>query len=94
MINDRFNSLAHWDNPTGDRYAVELEIVSVDISIKNVGYNFSSHVRDYDFSVLLLEHNKHQPQFSIPDNFGGLDGRLFLHFVKSAATKAISKCRR
>jgi len=24
MIDNRFNSLAHWDNPKGDRYAVEL----------------------------------------------------------------------
>lgn len=28
MINNRFNDLAHWDNPNRDRYAVELEIVS------------------------------------------------------------------
>lgn len=115
MINDRFNSLAHWDNPTGDRYAVELEIVSVDINIANasdtfpsievlktsildqqtqerfdgvVGNNFSSYVRDYDFSVLLLEHNKQQSQFSIPDNFGELHGRLFQHFVNSATYKS------
>src|SRR5690554_1334822 len=26
-----------------------------------VGNNFSSYVRDYDFSVLLLEHNKDKP---------------------------------
>ncbi len=115
MIKDRFNSLAHWDNPTGDRYAVELEIVSVDINIENagnafpsieilktsildqhtqeridgvVGNNFSSYVRDYDFSVLLLEHNKQQPQFSIPANFGELHGRLFQHFVNSATYKS------
>jgi hypothetical protein len=29
MIDNRFNGLAHWDNPNGDRYAVALEIVSV-----------------------------------------------------------------
>lgn len=33
MIDRRFNELAHWDNPAGDRYAVELEIVSVEMSI-------------------------------------------------------------
>ena len=114
MINDRFNSLAHWDNPTGDRYAVELEIVSVDINIANtrnafpsieilktsivdqhtherfdgvVGNNFSSYVRDYDFSVLLPEHNKDQPQFSIPDNFGDLHGKLFQCFINSETYK-------
>lgn len=110
MINNRFNSLAIWDNPAGDRYSVELEIVSVDIHMAGseqafpsievlktyivdhhtqerieglVGNNFSSYVRDYDFSVLLLEHNKHQPHFSVPANFGDLHGRLFQHFVDS-----------
>ena len=82
MIDNRFNSLAHWDNPTGDRYSVELEIISVEMAIdaKNgngvfplieilkpnivdkkaskridgiAGNNFSSYVRDYDFSVVL-----------------------------------------
>jgi hypothetical protein len=28
MINNRFNALAHWDNPKADRYAVELDIIS------------------------------------------------------------------
>lgn len=112
MINNRFNALAHWDNPKGDRYSVELEIISVDMKIGNqatensfpaievlkthivdhhtnkrtegiVGNNFSSYVRDYDFSVLLLDHNKDQPQFSIPDNFGDLHGKLFKSFIHS-----------
>lgn len=52
-----------------------------------VGNNFSSYVRDYDFSVLLLEHNKDQPGFSTPDNFGDLHGKLFKHFVNSSAFK-------
>ena len=30
MIDNRFNALAHWDNPKGDRYTVELEIISVE----------------------------------------------------------------
>ncbi|KGD66697.1 hypothetical protein Y5S_00364 [Alcanivorax nanhaiticus] len=112
MINNRFNALAHWDNPNGDRYAVEHEIVSVDIDIAGngetfptieilkttivdrhtnkhiegiVGNNFSSYVRDYDFSIALLNHNKDQPQFSIPDNFGDLHGKLFQHFIHSSA---------
>ena len=29
MIDNRFNTLAHWDNPKGNRYSVELEIISV-----------------------------------------------------------------
>lgn len=116
MIDDRFNALAHWDNPNGDRYSVELEIVSVDLTVDGqskrdtfpaievlktniidrktnkriegiLGNNFSSYVRDYDFSVWLLEHNKHQPTFSIPENFGDLHGKLFKHFVNSKAYK-------
>lgn len=116
MINNRFNALAHWDNSKGDRYSVELEIISVEMEIDNqgkeksfpaievlktyivdhttnkriegiVGNNFSSYVRDYDFSVLLLDHNKDQAQFSIPDSFGDLHGNLFKSFVSSDAYK-------
>ncbi|BFM45141.1 DUF1852 domain-containing protein [Flavobacterium sp. CFS9] len=114
MINNRFNTLANWDNPNNDRYTVELEIVSVYIDIDGsgqtfptievlkthiidhktgkriegiVGNNFSSYVRDYDFSVLLLEHNKDKDNFSIPDNFGELHGNIFKHFVNSETYK-------
>ncbi|AXI03971.1 DUF1852 domain-containing protein [Aquirhabdus parva] len=116
MIDNRFNALAHWDNPKGDRYTVELEIVSVEMNIDAkssgpaiplieilktkildrktneridgiVGNNFSSYVRDYDFSVLLLEHTKNQPEFSTPDNFGDLHGKLFKYFINSNAYK-------
>lgn len=110
MIDNRFNSLADWDNPQGDRYSVDIEIISVDLDIsgngdalpmvemlettvvdhKNdqcldgiVGNNFSSYVRDYDFSVVLQEHNKDRHEFSIPDNFGDLHGKLFKHFLNS-----------
>jgi len=114
MIDNRFNALAHWDNPEGDRYSVELEIVSVEMSMGDdtndhalplieilkthivdhttgeriagmVGNNFSSYVRDYDFSVVLLGHNKNQAAFSTPEHFGELHGKLFKCFVNSAA---------
>ncbi|EPL08835.1 DUF1852 domain-containing protein [Pseudomonas sp. CF161] len=116
MIDNRFNALAHWDNPKGDRYTVELEIISVemDIDVESsgnaiplieilktnivdrktnerfegiIGNNFSSYVRDYDFSVLLLGHNKDQPEFSTPDNFGDLHAKLFKSFVNSKTYK-------
>jgi hypothetical protein len=87
MINNRFNDLAHWDNPNADRYAVELDIISVEMHIDGgdgsdpfplievlrptivdtqtgartegiVGNNFSSYVRDYDFSVVLPASNE------------------------------------
>ena len=49
-----------------------------------VGNNFSSYVRDYDFSVLLLEHNKSQSAFSTPEGFGELHGNIFRHFASSS----------
>ena len=114
MIDNRFNSLAHWDNPAGDRYCVELEIISAEMSIDAgargcvfplieilktnivdkktskringiVGNNFSSYVRDYDFSVLLPQHNIDRPAFGTPDGFGDLHGKLFKLFMKSEA---------
>ena len=36
---------------------------------------------------LLLDHNKDQPKFSIPENFGDLHGKLFKYFVNSDAYK-------
>ncbi|WP_341521455.1 DUF1852 domain-containing protein [Pseudomonas sp. G.S.17] len=116
MIDNRFNALAHRDNPTGDRYTVELDIISAEMKIDAegrghaiplievlkttivdrktnerisgiVGNNFSSYVRDYDFSVRLLEHNKNQSGFSTPDDFGDLHGKLFKFFVNSNAYK-------
>jgi hypothetical protein len=115
MIDGRFNDLAHWDNPDGDRYTVELEIVSVglqftaggqaqefplleflDIQIVDrrtgartdgiVGNNFSSYVRDYDFSVLLPAFKKEAaPGATVPEDFGDLHGKLFERFLDSLA---------
>ncbi|NIH75367.1 hypothetical protein FHV99_002589 [Ochrobactrum sp. P20RRXII] len=116
MIDNRFNALVHWDNPTGDRYSVKLEIISVEMVIdaegsKNtfplieilranivdrktnervegiVGNNFSSYVRDYDFSVVLPEYNNGRTTFSIPDDFGDLHGKLFKCFLNSNTYK-------
>lgn len=117
MIDARFNALAHWDNPKSDRYKLELDIISVEMTIRGqgeapafplieilettivdfhtgnriegiVGNNFSSYIRDYDFSVLLLEHNKDRAVFGTPDGFGDLHGKLFKAFLDSAAYKA------
>lgn len=114
MIDNRFNSLAHWDNPKGDRYTVELQIITVEMRVapgesgeafplieilqttiidKNtgeriegvVGNNFSSYVRDYDFSVVLPEHLKTHPNAGPPAGFGDLHGKLFKHFLNSRA---------
>ncbi len=48
-----------------------------------VGNNFSSYVRDYDFSVLLPDYNKGRASFAVPDDFGELHGRIFKCFVAS-----------
>ncbi|MGP4973770.1 DUF1852 domain-containing protein [Psychrobacter alimentarius] len=40
MINNRFNALAHWDNPTADRYSVEVDIVSANMDIEGNGDTF------------------------------------------------------
>ena len=40
MMNNRFNTLAHWDNPHNDRYAVELDIISVEMNIAQDGASF------------------------------------------------------
>src|SRR5690606_12553483 len=37
MIANRFNALASWDNPKGDRYAVEIDIISVKLQIGVAG---------------------------------------------------------
>ena len=113
MIDRRFNDLAHWDNPTADRYSVELEIISVEMNIAAqgssdafplieilktsfldkqenkriegiVGNNFSSYVRDYDFSVLLPDYNLNRAQFSVPADFGDLHGKLFKQLSSSS----------
>jgi hypothetical protein len=116
MINNRFNALATLDNSKGDRYLVELEIITITICIDDksginnlpiievlktnifdrqanqhiegiAGNNFSSYVRDYDFSVLLIEHNKDKSSFTVPENFGDLHGKLYKCFVNSATYK-------
>ena len=40
MINNRFNALAHSDNPSADRYSVDVDIVSVEMDIAGKGDAF------------------------------------------------------
>ncbi len=108
MMNTRVNDLVDWDNPRGDRYALELDIVSVDLHLGSVaddaafpvievldvdivetatgvrtkgivGNNFSSYIRDYDFSVRLPEHQA----TGLPSDFGDLHGQVFQRFIES-----------
>lgn len=48
-----------------------------------IGNNFSSYLRDYDFSVLLLNHLKEQGQGGTPAGFGDLHGSLFKQLLAS-----------
>jgi hypothetical protein len=50
-----------------------------------VGNNFSSYVRDYDFSVVLPEFKKAHAGAGLPDDFGVLHGNLFQSFLRSDA---------
>lgn len=116
MIDNRFNALAHWDNPAADRYSVGLEIISVGMRIDAesgaafplieilktvitdrktdariqgiVGNNFSSYVRDYDFSILLRRHDARGSGVDTPEGFGDLHGKLFKSFLASPAYTA------
>ena len=115
MINNRFNALAHWDNPNADRYSVELDIISANLDVEGngetfpaieilqttivdhkqnrriegiVGNSFSSYVRDYDFSVVLLDHFAKNPNTPPPADFGVLHGKLFQHLLNSEAYQA------
>ena len=40
MINNRFNSLATVDNPKGDRYSLEIDIISAELDIEGNGNTF------------------------------------------------------
>lgn len=108
MMNARLNELAHRDNPRGDRYALELDIISVDLHLASagagaafpifeildvdivdtttgartegiVGNNFSSYIRDHDFSIRLPKHGAAE----IPSDFGDVHGQVFQRFVDS-----------
>jgi hypothetical protein len=108
MIDGRANDLL----VAGDRYRLELDIVSaslqffddgadaefpllemLDVTIVDqhtgerhrgiLGNNFSSYLRDYDFSVLLPSASS-----GVPSDFGQLHGALFQRFLESDAFRS------
>ncbi|MBF4633098.1 DUF1852 family protein [Agreia pratensis] len=114
MIDDRINELVHGGSDDGDRYSVELDIVSVSVDVDGkglrdavplievlqttivdrrsgeriegiVGNNFSSYVRDYDFSIVLPAHSADPSADGLPPGFGELHGNLFKSFLHSEA---------
>ncbi|RUT26382.1 DUF1852 domain-containing protein [Asaia sp. W19] len=68
-----------------------IEMLNIDILDRRedrrirgiVGNNFSSYLRDYDFSVALPAHNAQRAAFAVPDDFGVLHGRIFRNFLAS-----------
>ncbi|WP_378144484.1 putative oxygenase MesX [Cnuibacter sp. UC19_7] len=121
MIDRRVNELApqsEADGERGDRYTLELDIISASLDIDGtgrhdpvpliemllttivdrrtgervegiVGNNFSSYVRDYDFSVVLPAHaaaaQAAGDAAGLPEDFGVLHGTLFQAFLESDA---------
>lgn len=50
-----------------------------------VGNNFSSYIRDYDFSVVLPQHTPNREGAGPPSDFGELHGKVFERFIESEA---------
>ncbi|QXZ10651.1 DUF1852 domain-containing protein [Comamonas sp. Y33R10-2] len=74
MIDKRFNDLAHWDNPAGDRYTVELEIISVEMYL---------NAKSADSSFPLIEILKPRILDKATNKcFDGIAGNSFSSYVR------------
>ena len=70
-----------------------IEVLDVTILDRNtgdrlpgiVGNNFSSYIRDYDFSIRLPAASQGSTEFTVPHDFGDLHGALFQHLIDSPA---------
>lgn len=70
-----------------------IEVLSVQILDSHTGKlvegipgnNFSSYIRDYDFSVVLPKHTASGADTVTPAGYGELHGRIFSEFLDSAA---------
>lgn len=72
MIDNRFNQLAHWDNPEGSRYQVSLDIISVDIYLND-------DTTPFPF-VEMLETRIHDKVLN--KTYQGLVGNSFSSYVR------------
>lgn len=72
MINNRFNALAHWDNPTADRYSVEVDIISVDLDVEGTGQTFPAIET---LKVTIVDHQTNQ-------RIDGMIGNSFSSYVR------------
>jgi hypothetical protein len=72
MINNRFNALAHWDNPKADRYSVEIDIVSIDLDINGQGASFP--IIEFLKTHIVDQHNN--------ERIDGIVGNSFSSYVR------------
>lgn len=72
MINNRFNALANVDNPKGDRYSIELDIISADIDIEGNGQTFPFIEM---LKSTVIDHKTQQ-------RFEGMIGNSFSSYVR------------
>ena len=72
MINNRFNALAHWDNPTADRYSVEVDIISVDLDIEGNGQTFPAIET---LKTTIVDHQTNQ-------RIDGMVGNSFSSYIR------------
>lgn len=74
MIDKRFNELAHWDNPQGDRYSVDLDIISVEM-------NMNSHSQNDEFPLIeILQTSVYDKQEE--KRIEGIVGNSFSSYVR------------
>ena len=65
MINNRFNALAQTDNPNGDRYSLEIDIISANLDIEGNGQAFpiiemlKSTITDHHTNQRIMSHYHH-----------------------------------
>ncbi|ADU12323.1 DUF1852 domain-containing protein [Asticcacaulis excentricus] len=74
MIDNRFNALAHWDNPNADRYAIELDIISVEIDLPDRATNDRFPLLEILNTTILDRHTS--------SSIAGMTGNNLSSFVR------------
>ena len=72
MMNNRFNALAHVDNPKGNRYSIEIDIISAEIDIEGHGNTFP-FIEMLKSTITDHKTNEH---------FDGMIGNSFSSYVR------------
>lgn len=85
MMNSRFNALADCDNPKGDRYSVEIDIVSVALDVEGNGKTFPAIEM---LNSTIIDHHTNQ-------RIRGVIGNSFSSYVRdydfSVLLKSLNK---